>query len=225
MGAMQLNGFGAARMRLIAAACAVTLVWGCSQQPGGPGSDNRGETVATGAVVGAALGALIGGLAGGGRGAAIGALAGGAGGAALGYGVARNNESAALTEQQLNERASLARDQANAYAADSRATMQEISQLQRQVNALNAQYRAGRMTESQYQERMQPLRQRADAIGDRTQGGAAAIDNLRKDAEAGRRSGQNTASLDESLQVWQNANDRERAALDDLQRALAQGRG
>jgi hypothetical protein len=224
MGAVQQVGFGTGRMRLIAAVCAVTLVWGCAQQ-GTPGSENRGETVATGAVVGAALGALIGGLAGGGRGAAIGALAGGAGGAALGYGVARNNEQAALTEQQLNERAALARDQANAYAADSRATMQEISQLQRQVNALNQQYRSGRLTESQYQERVQPLQQRAELIGQRTQGGAAAIDNLRKDSDAGRRSGQNTASLDESLQVWQNANDRERAALDDLQRALAQGRG
>jgi hypothetical protein len=181
--------------------------------------------VGTGAVVGAALGALIGGLAGGGRGAAIGALAGGAGGAALGYGVARNNEQAALNEQQLNERAALAREQANAYAADSQATVQEIAQLQRQVNTLNAQYRAGRMSQEQYQERVQAVQTRAVVINQRTDGGAAAIENLRKDAEAGRRGGQNTAALDESLQVWQNANERERAALDDLQRALAQGRG
>jgi hypothetical protein len=223
MGAMQLVGLGGVRARVIAAACALSLLAGCQGQ--GPAGDQRTETVGTGAVVGAALGALIGGLAGGGRGAAIGALAGGAGGAALGYGVARNNEQAALTEQQLNERAALARDQANAYAADSRATLDEISQLQRQVNALNAQYRSGRITESQYQERVQPLQQRADVVNQRTQGGANAITNLRQDSDAGRRSGQNTAQLDESLQVWQNANDRERAALDDLQRALAQGRG
>src|SRR5262245_48016692 len=113
MGAMQQVGFGLVRARVIAAACAVSLLAACSGQPGAPGSENRGETIGTGAVVGAALGALIGGLAGGGRGAAIGALAGGAGGAALGYGVARNNEQAALTEQQLNERAALAHDQAN----------------------------------------------------------------------------------------------------------------
>ena len=224
MGAMRQVGFGNARLRLIAAACAVSLVAGCAQ-PGTPGGENRGETVGTGAVVGAALGALIGGLAGGGRGAAIGALAGGAGGAALGYGVARGNESAALSEQQLNERSALAREQAQAYAADSRATVQEISQLQRQVAALNQQYRAGRLSQEQFQERVQPLQQRAEVITQRTQGGAAAIDNLRKDAEAGRRAGQNTAALDESLQVWQNANERERAALDDLQRALSQGRG
>src|SRR5262249_32828716 len=125
MGAIQQVGFGFMRTRLIIAACAISLLAGCQGQ--GPAGDNRTETVGTGAVVGAALGALIGGLAGGGRGAAIGALAGGAGGAALGYGVARNNEQAAITEQQLNERAAIARDQANAYAADSAATMQEIS--------------------------------------------------------------------------------------------------
>jgi hypothetical protein len=224
MGAMQQVGFGGIRMRVIGAACAVALLGSCAQQ-GVPGSENRAETVGTGAIVGAALGALIGGLAGGGRGAAIGAVGGGLLGAGTGAYVQSRNEQAALTEQQLNERSALARDQAEAYAADSRATMQEISQLQRQVNALNQQYRSGRLTESQYQERVQPLQQRVDVIGQRTQGGAAAIDNLRKDSEAGRRSGQNTASLDESLQVWQNANDRERAALDDLQRALAQGRG
>jgi hypothetical protein len=224
MGAMQHVGFGFARARFIAAACAVSLLAGCAQQ-GVPGSENRAETVGTGAVVGAALGALIGGLAGGGRGAAIGAAAGGLVGAGTGVYVQSRNEQAALTEQQLNERTALARDQANAYAADSRATIQEISQLQRQVNALNAQYRAGRMSEATYQERMQPVQQRVEAINSRTAGGAAAIENLRKDAEAGRRGGQNTASLDESLQVWQNANERERAALDDLQRALAQGRG
>jgi hypothetical protein len=220
---MQHVGLGFVRARFIAAACAVSLLAGCQGQ--GPAGDNRGETVGTGAVVGAALGALIGGLAGGGRGAAIGALAGGAGGAALGYGVARNNEQAALNEQQLNERAALAREQANAYAADSQATVQEIAQLQRQVNTLNAQYRAGRMSQEQYQERVQAVQTRAVVINQRTDGGAAAIENLRKDAEAGRRGGQNTAALDESLQVWQNANERERAALDDLQRALAQGRG
>jgi hypothetical protein len=200
-------------------------VLGACAQPGTPGSENRAETVGTGAVVGAALGALIGGLAGGGRGAAIGALAGGAGGAALGYGVARGNEQAALNEQQINERAALAREQAEAYAADSRATMREISQLQREVNALNQQYRSGRLSEDQYQERVRSVQLRADAINQRAQGGAAAIENLRKDAEAGRAAGVNTAQLDESLQMWQSANERERAALDDLQRALAQGRG
>jgi hypothetical protein len=220
---MQQLGFGGIRARVFAAACALSLLAGCQGQ--GPAGDQRTETVGTGAVVGAALGALIGGIAGGGRGAAIGALAGGAGGAALGYGVARNNEQAAITEQQLNERTAVARDQANAYAADSRATMDEISQLQRQVNQLNQQYRSGRMNEAQYEERKQSLQQRTDAINQRTQGGAAAIQNFRGDSDAGRRSGQNTAQLDESLQVWQNANDRERAALDDLQRALAQGRG
>jgi hypothetical protein len=223
MGATLPVGFGFVRARVIAAACALSLLAGCQGQ--GPAGDQRTETVGTGAVVGAALGALIGGLAGGGRGAAIGALAGGAGGAALGYGVARNNEQAAITEQQLNERAAVARDQANAYAADSRATMDEIAQLQRQVNALNAQYRAGRMNQAQYQQQVQPLQDRAAAINQRTEGGAAAINNLRRDSDAGRQAGQNTAQLDESLQIWQNANDRERAALDDLQRALAQGRG
>jgi len=224
MGAIQQVGFGKVRLHLIAAVCAVSLVSACAQQ-GVPGSENRAETVGTGAVVGAALGALIGGLAGGGRGAAIGAAAGGLVGAGTGVYVQSRNEQAALTEQQLNERTAIARDQANAYAADSRATLDEISQLQRQVNALNAQYRAGRMNQAQYQQQVQPLQDRAAAINQRTDGGAAAINNLRRDSDAGRQAGQNTAQLDESLQIWQNANDRERAALDDLQRALAQGRG
>ena len=56
-------------------------------------------------------------------------------------------------------------DRLNAMVAE---LITKNRQLQRQVNALNAQFRAGRMSQAQYQERVQVVQTRAVVINQRT---------------------------------------------------------
>jgi len=104
------------------------------------------------------------------------------------------------------------------------ATQREIAVLRRDVEAVRAQYRQGLIGAGEYNTRIAPLTRRADHLAQRAAQEQAAIQRYQGDAATGRRNGWNTAEIDRAVQSMSADNQRERAALDDVQRALS-GRG
>jgi hypothetical protein len=158
----------------IASTVAISIaLTGCaSQSPtGGSAIDranaNFGQTVATGAVSGAAVGALGGALLSPGNrgaGAAYGALAGGAIGTGAGYLVAKRNSDQAQTETTLEGQISAS--QQRAQDADSAATeaRQDAAQAQAQSRTLLAQYKAGQISAADYHRQLSASAQQAQSI-------------------------------------------------------------
>jgi chromosome segregation ATPase len=135
----------------------VLAVTGCATPgPAGGSAIDRANanfvpTVATGTVVGAGLGAIAGALLGGRNGAAFGALAGGALGTGAGFLVAHNNQAQAQNETTLEGQIAAAQlrvNEANEAAAEAR---QAADQAQAQSRALMNQYRAGKISATEYQ--------------------------------------------------------------------------
>jgi hypothetical protein len=213
------------RFRRSALAALMTIaLTACTGPKGVPGAENRSVTVATGAAVGAVLGAIAGALTGDERAVIAGMGAGAALGAGLGLLVARNNEQAALTEQQLAERTTAARGEASAYAASANATRRELAALQREIDRTKAQYQQGRMNEREYNARMGAFAQQFEGIQGRATATQATIERYQADAAAARRGGLNATAMEQAVQEMSATNQGVRGALDDVQRSLI-GRG
>jgi hypothetical protein len=179
----------------------------------------------TGAAVGCVLGGVLGALAGDFGSTILACAAGGALGAGTGYAVARRNERAALTEQQLQQRADSAEEEARAYAAQSEQVQREIVSLQQQTEQLTRAHQRGLISDSHYKDRTTPLWRRVDVLTRRAAAVQVAIWRYEADAAVGRRNGWNTTQIDRATQDLRAANERERLALDELVRALTDGRG
>jgi hypothetical protein len=217
--------------RLCTVALAAALMAGlvaCAPAQG-PAARNRGETVATGTAVGCTVGSILGGVisivTGDPLSAPIGCAAGGALGAGLGYLVAWRNEEDAIIEQQLRERSDLAHEVARAYAAQSLETTREIASLQQEIERIAAAHRRGRISRRAYTDRIAPLSNRAAELTQRAEATHAAIERHEAAATALRDRGWNIDELDRALEDIRATNERERRALEGLQRALAHGRG
>jgi len=225
MGACPVERFPTARHKVGLPALALVAALSACAPAQGAGAENRVETVATGAAVGCLLGGVLGALAGDFGIGLIGCAAGGALGAGAGYGVARGNERAALTEQQLVQRAEAAREAARAYEAQARDTAREIAALQREVDRIDPAYRRGRIDENQRKMALAEPASRIAELVRRTNAAQAASRRYEADAILGHRNGWNTEDLDRAVRDMTVVNRRERLALDDLQRALTVGRG
>lgn len=110
------------------------------------------ETVGEGALIGALLGAAIGALASNnrGRGALVGAAAGGALGAGAGGIVAQQAQGYADQEAALRTSIALANRDAQKYRQYAAASVANANAARRRIAALDAQYRAGRITAAEF---------------------------------------------------------------------------
>jgi hypothetical protein len=191
----------------------------------GPAAGNRLGTMGTGAAVGCVLGGVLGALAGDFGTTFVACAAGAALGAGTGYAVARRNERAALTEQRLRQRADLAEEDARAYAAQAEQVEREIVSLELQTEQLTRAHQRGLLTDTSYKDQMAPVWRRVDVLTRRATAVQAAIWRYEADAAVGRRNGWNTTQIDRATHDLRAANERERFALDELVRALTDGRG
>jgi hypothetical protein len=126
-----------------------------------------GLTVAEGAVLAAILGAGLGALASPkdrGRGAAIGGLAGGVAGAGAGYFVARNNAARAGSEADYRQLIVSATQDADAYARSAAASRQIAASARADGAALDAAWRARRITAAAYAEQLQKYESDSEII-------------------------------------------------------------
>jgi len=112
------------------------------------------QTLGTGALSGAALGALVGGLAGHGKGALIGSLSGAALGTGAGYAVAHRTENQQLQEDQLNKQIAAAHQIALNASNDAQQASLQVAQLQRQLANLNKQIASKKITVRQYKQQL-----------------------------------------------------------------------
>ncbi len=111
------------------------------------------QTVGEGALIGAVAGGLLGALAGGDNplaGAAIGAAAGAAVGAGAGYFVASQNESYATEEARLEAEIAAAQNEVASYQRIVSAAQAVVDGHKQRIAQLNAQYRQGQVSASQY---------------------------------------------------------------------------
>jgi hypothetical protein len=162
-------------------ACGLALA-GCSGTPGAGGSaqDLTGsqqelrqrtsrfnETILTGGLLGAAVGAVGGCLAAGrncGQGAAIGGVAGGAVGAAAGYYIATRNEQFASREQAAQARIGAARREADDLQRTATVADQVARDNRSRLAELERRYRAGQITAAEYRSEAAPMRDDLEQI-------------------------------------------------------------
>lgn len=177
-----LSRLGASRLGGLALAC--TLMLGaCAQQPGYDASLTPAEnelrasnirfnnTVLTGAVTGALLGAGAGALLAGrnnrAQGALVGAAAGGALGAGAGYGVASNNQRQTQSEDTYNaliQEAQTRADQARKSAAASRVIADDAAA---RLRTLNAQYASKQISADAYRAQLARQRDNLNVLNER----------------------------------------------------------
>lgn len=171
------------------------------------------ETVATGAVAGAALGCVIGILASRnnrGAGCAVGAGAGAIAGGGAGYYIASRNEQYATREQAANARAAAARKEADDLARTADVAERVTRENKAQLAALDRRYRAGQITAAQYRsetasmrEDAQTIRKASDEAGKAQSAmnndGGAAREQAPRVAQAQRRLDSSARELEEAL--------------------------
>jgi hypothetical protein len=179
----------------------IMLLTGCANQFAGvnltpaqqqlkQANDRFSQTVGEGVVVGALalglLGAGVGALAGGKKGALIGlaagAAVGGAVGAALGYNVARNNYAQSKTEQNLRQLIAEATQDASAYHRSAAASRDIAAEAHTRIAALDAQYRAKKITAEQYKQAASTYKSSADIMQAQVSSSSQKITEMRTDA-------------------------------------------
>ncbi|MDD2877297.1 MAG: hypothetical protein PHT60_11575 [Acidiphilium sp.] len=157
----------------VSVAVSVGLLSGCANSGIGlPGQANSpldqanasfNQTVAEGALGGAALGALAGGLLGGSPKAAIlGALAGGVLGGGTGVAVANNNQNQANTETSLQQQIAAAQRQTDEANQAAQYDDAQAAAAQQTADQLDAAYRAGSITADAYRAKMATYQQDHD---------------------------------------------------------------
>lgn len=171
------------------------------------------ETVATGAVAGAALGCLVGVLASSrnrGAGCAVGAGVGALAGGGTGYYIASRNEQYASREQAANARAAAARKEADDLARTADVAERVTRENKAQLASLDQRYRAGQLTAAQYRAQTEAMREDAKTIRKASEeagkaqsamnsDGGAAREQAPRVAQAQRRLDSSARELEEAL--------------------------
>jgi gas vesicle protein len=125
------------------------------------------ETMLTGGLAGAAIGAVGGCLIDRhhcGRGAAVGGVAGGAVGAAAGYYIATRNESFTNREEAAQARIAAARREADDLQQTAAVADRVTQENRNRLAELDRRYRAGQITAAQYSAEAAPMREDLDHI-------------------------------------------------------------
>lgn len=199
----------ASRMGMLAMACVLFLA-GCAQAT----YDNSlspaqnelraanarfTNTVATGAVAGAVLGAGAGALLAGrnnrAQGALIGAAAGGALGAGAGYAVASNNARQTRSEDSYNSAIQEAQGEADAYRRSAVASASIANEAETKLRTLNAQYAAKQISADAFRAQLANYRSDLEILNKQVADSSKTSASMRTDARsAGRGRGQQLAS-------------------------------
>lgn len=138
--------FQRAGKHFIATGVSCAILAGCATQPGGA-MDDRQQTVAEGAVVGAVLGGLLGSAVSDrhkGRGALVGAAAGGLLGAGIGSSIADRKAHYSREEDFLVAEIQRNQDFIAEADAENEQLYRDIDRLERESQRLARDYRAGR---------------------------------------------------------------------------------
>jgi hypothetical protein len=145
--------------------------------------------VGAGALIGAGLGALIGGRDGALLGAGIGAGVGGLAGYGAGTYLTRDHQDFTATRDTLQRDITQAREETAKARRSADIAQSNVTAQQRQLNALNADLRAGRITEAEARRKV-----------------AAAREDARLTGELAAASEQRVAKLNESIAAHRAAN-------------------
>lgn len=171
-------------------------------------ADEFNSTVGTGAVAGAVIGGLLGALLDSnnrGRGAALGAAAGAALGGGAGYYIASQNERYASSEQALYAKIQAADREVVRFRGMVANTQTVVAQQRQRLQMLQQQYRAGRVSEAEYRNRLAVAREDAEAIQTMIGGNQEIVQAMQGDIHALRRRGEDTRALEQRLAELQRS--------------------
>ncbi|MCB9946526.1 MAG: hypothetical protein H6842_01715 [Rhodospirillaceae bacterium] len=177
------------------------------------------QTIGEGVLAGAALGALIGGLAGDWEGAAIGAASGALVGGAAGYFVASENQSYASAEQALNGQIQQARAQIAGYQQDLQMTRELVATRRTRIAQVNAQLRAGQISQAQYQAERAQLQSAINVVQENIRSHEHNIQLIQQEISRFQAQGYNTSALQQELYRYRSLRDEQLGLLNQLVQA------